>query len=227
LRSSRTDATTGKVSFGQLKHASGLDRPIYQLTSEEVSINGHMAGGSGYVWLGPEVYYGYDFISSYTVNGVEYPADSSMTDNLLAASRGTIDGVCFIPQFRQEKQYYKISHRIEITTSNPLSETLVNESSYTFVSRYFTVYELHHWSGKAGLLDPGVLTFTFSNFLTGLATFFTNPNIASGGGGSLRSCQQIFSPPWHGCWSLEQCQQPYSQFRYRHLMISLKVGMRV
>jgi hypothetical protein len=186
----------GKVTFGQLQHASGSDRPIYQLSAEEVSINGHMTGGSGYVWLGPEVFYGYDFISSYTVNGIEYAADNRMTDNLLAASRGTIDGVCFIPEFRQYKRYYKISHRTEMTTSNPLNETLVKVASYVFVSRFFTVYEFHRWSAESGgLLDPGVLTFTLSNILTGLATFLTNPKITSGGAGLFAFFpQNVFAP---------------------------------
>lgn len=35
-----------------------------------------------------------------------------MTNNLLAASKGTVDAVCFTPAFSNAETYYKISHDV-------------------------------------------------------------------------------------------------------------------
>ncbi|CAB9497143.1 expressed unknown protein [Seminavis robusta] len=175
---------TGKVSYDQLQAVSGPLRPIYQLTAGEISINGHMIGGSGYVWLGPEVRYLYDFITSYTVEGVEYPNDSRINDNLVAASRGAIDGVCLSPEFRTEERFYEISHKTTVTTNEPLDLDIVDRASYTWISRYLTNYEFHEWrASDGGIFDIGQLTYKISNGLTTLFAFVSMPSITSGGGG--------------------------------------------
>lgn len=185
---------TGKVSYGQLQAASGPDRPIYQLTAEEVSINGHMIGGSGYVWLGPDVHYLYDFITSYIVDGVTYQNDASINDNLLAASRGSIDGVCLSPAFRQVERFYKISHDVGLVGKKPLNTKKIKESSYTFVSRYFIVYEYHTWNDDSWF-NLGSIPFTFSNFVTGLFTGISMPSITAESLGPLGVLpQNLFAP---------------------------------
>lgn len=174
---------TGKVNFDQLRDASGTDRPTYQITSGEVSFNGHMASGSAYVWLGPDVFYGYDFITSYTVDGVTYSADSSMTDRLLAASRGSIDGFCLSPAYRQVPRKYKISHKVGLVTKKPFNIKKIKESSYTFISRYFVVYEYHEWMDDGGILGISSLiggaTYKATNFLTETFTAITAPDITA------------------------------------------------
>lgn len=173
---------TGKVTYGQLQAASGKDRPIYQLTAEEVSINGHMTGGSGYVWLGPEVRYLYDFITSYTVNGVTYPNDHRINDNLLAASRGSIDGVCLSAEFRQYESFYEISHRTSRTRENSIPNMDdIRAGSYTFISRYFTVIEYHtpRESDGAPLIDRGSTSYRFTSFLTNAFSTITAPDITA------------------------------------------------
>ena len=150
-------------------------------------MSGHMTGGSGYVWLGPEVRYLYDFITSYTVNGVTYPNDARINDNLLAASRGSIDGVCLSAEFRQHESFYQISHRTSITWRNSIPNMdEIKKGSYTFMSRFFTVIEYHTpRESDGGLLDPGVATFRMSSFLTNAFSTTSAPDIEARGPGVL------------------------------------------
>jgi len=103
----------GRVNYQQLMEF--LDnRAVYQPAVRTISITGHLTAGSGNVVLGGRARYLYDFVTSYTVDNVTYSAqhsDNNIVDQLLAASRGTIDGVCFAAELQQsEERWYGISH---------------------------------------------------------------------------------------------------------------------
>jgi len=103
----------GRVNYQQLMEE--LDNPsIWQPAARTISVNGHLTAGSCNVVLGGKTRYLYDFVTSYTINGTSYVASerSNIVDDLLAASRGTIDAVCFSSDFQQEEErFYSISHR--------------------------------------------------------------------------------------------------------------------
>jgi len=103
-------------SYGQLRQAVGRGRPTRRPATDSISITGHLLLGSGNVnvLLGTEANFLHDFVTKYTVNGVQYDntGDGTMVDNLFAASRGTLDGVCFdnATFAPEEISYYSLSH---------------------------------------------------------------------------------------------------------------------
>lgn len=102
----------GRVTYQQLWEFLG-NQAVYQPAARTVSVNGHLTAGSGNVVLGKTTRYLYDFVTSYKVNGVSYVADETIVDNLLAASRGTIDGLCLSPDIEQkEESWYQVGHQI-------------------------------------------------------------------------------------------------------------------
>lgn len=82
----------GRLTYAQVAEMTGL--PIARPGSETISINGHLTGGVGNARLGTKIGYIYDYVRSYTINGSVFQASPDMVNNLLAASKGLIDGVC-------------------------------------------------------------------------------------------------------------------------------------
>jgi hypothetical protein len=98
----------GRVSYSQLQERLG--KTIWGVTNPSISIAGHLISGTGYVMYGRQTRRLYDFVRSYTVEGVSYNAGADIYDNLGAASRGTIDGVCLDSSFVQQEEWYSIAH---------------------------------------------------------------------------------------------------------------------
>jgi len=152
-----TICVTGRVSYAQIREAVG--RPTYSPAAPTISINGHLTTGSCNVVLGPNAHFLYDFVTSYTVEGTEYQADATMIDRLLAASSGTIDGVCLDASFAPNgPDGYTI--RSERWAPADVDLDAFATANLIFVSRYFIVAEFHEaadpWAGWDGLL--GMLT---------------------------------------------------------------------
>ena len=84
-------------------------------------------------------------VNSYIINGTNYTSNETMIDNLLAASRGTIDGVCFDPSFVQPEQFYKLSYKFYGPSSVDLdafdSSNLIFASSVGVVLETQTVMD--------------------------------------------------------------------------------------
>lgn len=100
----------GHVSYADLREA--VPNPILAPSNDEITVAGHILSGSPHWWRGTELTYAIDYITSYTVNGTTYQADKQINDRLFAASRGTIDGICFDSSFAKEEYFYSISHKI-------------------------------------------------------------------------------------------------------------------
>jgi hypothetical protein len=158
---------TGRVTYEQLSEAVG--KPIRAPASTSITITGHMVSGSANVGLGTEWGFLYDYITSYTVEGKEYVAasnnETSIVDDLLAASRGIIEKVCLSADFARDPAWYRVSHRswrvgnldaVEVEKAN-----IVYFSRYTAVAEYFS-----------GAEPPSVLSANaLMRFLTSLGGF--------------------------------------------------------
>lgn len=90
--------------------------------------------------LGSDAGYLYDYVTSYTVDGVDYMAGPGMIDNLLGASRGTIEAFCLSSDFTQPDYLYSVSHKFWIpflTNTDKLRDaSLIYGSSISIVGEY-------------------------------------------------------------------------------------------
>jgi len=106
----------GRVSYLQLanfvQESSEFteSQSIFAPAAKTISINGHLTTGTGNIINGDKATLLYNYVTSYIVDDTKYTSNSTMTDMLLAASRGTIDGVCLDPDFVQEETFYEITH---------------------------------------------------------------------------------------------------------------------
>jgi hypothetical protein len=149
-----TICATGRVSYEQIALATG--RPIFSPTALSISLNGHLLTGSANVVLGSEARFLYDFVKNYTVDGVVYSAGPSMLDNTLAASRGTLDGICLDGSFAP---YGPPGYTIASTRWRPTDVNLEEfmNANLAFVSTHSVIAEFHApadpWAGwNDGLL---------------------------------------------------------------------------
>lgn len=178
-----TICVTGRVTYEQIVLATG--RPTFSPAAPTISINGHMVTGSANVVLGPEARFLYDFVKSYTVDGVVYSAGPTMLDNLLAASRGTIDGVCLDGSFAP---YGPPGYKIASTRWGPGNVNIgeFTNANLVFVSSHSVVAEFHTaadpWAGWNDgffgmLLRPPLLGGSSWSEAVGMWLFNTIANI--------------------------------------------------
>ena len=100
----------GRVTYRQMVEDLGFAN-IFAPAAETISVQGHLVGGTGNVVMAGQAFFVYDFVSSYTIGGTDYVAGPDIIDNMLAASMGTIDKVCFHSNFTQPESFYKITHK--------------------------------------------------------------------------------------------------------------------
>lgn len=136
--------TEGRVTYDQIAEvAAENDRYIRAPAATDISVPGHLISGSSNLVLGSEAFLLYDFISSYTIGGVTFAADATMTDNLLAASRGTVDAVCFTPDFVQRESYYKIKHDFWLPRSASIDFSRAEDANILYFGFFSAVAEYH------------------------------------------------------------------------------------
>lgn len=134
----------GRVTYRQIQEFTGM--PTYAPTSNTISITGHLIAGDAYTMLGDKFVFLYDLVSSYTINGTTYEADDTMVDNVLAASKGAIEGICYKTDFvRNETEYIKINHKIflegEANAEELEDATVIFASALGLVGEYYTKVE--------------------------------------------------------------------------------------
>ncbi|CAB9509321.1 expressed unknown protein [Seminavis robusta] len=96
----------------------------------------------------------YDFVRSYSIEGILYQADHNIYDNLLAASRGSIDGVCLDASFVQEEEWYSISHEIfpthgSVDLERMLQANVIYINSGSFSAEYYREAEPTLFTGHS------------------------------------------------------------------------------
>jgi len=142
----------GRVTYGQLEDLLSSDDPIFQPAVKSISINGHMTAATGNLVLGSQVRYMYSMITSYTIGGVTYqssPAgsgNSEMADNLLAASRGTVDAFSLNRTLLQPgpASWFEISHDFFVFLDRVDMDSLRRDDvGLLFFSPYNSVVEYH------------------------------------------------------------------------------------
>jgi len=155
----------GRVNYAQIVDAI-RGEPMYQPAAQTISINGHLTSGSANVVLGASTRYLYEFVTSYNVNGVWYEVSDGIVDDLLVASRGTIDGVCLDPSIRGEESYYTITHNKYSLSGVNYSDLDREDLALLFFGRFNSVAEFH----KSTEVEPGFIEYTKSRLIMG----FTN-----------------------------------------------------
>ena len=137
---------TGRVTYDHLQTALHTAM-VFQPAAQTVSVNGHLIAGSGNVVLGPKVHYLYDFITSYTINGNTKKAGSDIVDDMLVASRGTIDGFCMDKRMATfYESWYEISHDVfELNQVDDIVDSMTNRDDIglVFFGRFNNVIEYH------------------------------------------------------------------------------------
>ena len=156
----------GRVNYEQLEEAVG--KPVRAPAAKSISVSGHLIGGSGNVVLGTEAKFLYDFVTRYTINGVTYEADDTIADKMLAASRGTIDSVCFDASFAQDVARYKISH--DFWFPKNLDVAAATEANLLYFSAWSAVAEYYEPSNRSPFF--GHITNSLITFASGLAPTF-------------------------------------------------------
>ncbi|CAB9506668.1 expressed unknown protein [Seminavis robusta] len=154
----------GRVTYGQL--ADALGTPVRQPSNPTISITGHLISGSGSVFLGMESNFLYDFVTSYSVgSNSNIPAGPNMTDDLLAASRGQINGVCLDKTFTQPEEFYAVTHDFWIPKN--AKEDKFAQANAIYVSRYSIVAEYWQPTNVAPFFGTILSTVTnlFETFL--------------------------------------------------------------
>lgn len=157
---------TGRVSYAQL--AEKVGRPIRAPASGTISVQGHLISGTGNVILGSESGFVYDYVTSYSIGDTTYTAGPDIANNLFAASKGLITGVCFDKSFAKDEEFYAISH--DIWLPGGADETKFTEANVIYASFYSVVAEYH----KATNLGPffGTITNTLVTFAASLIPGF-------------------------------------------------------
>jgi len=141
-----------------------------------------LISGSGNVVFGPSAKFLYDLVTSYVVNGTTYSSSSTMADDLLVASRGTIDGVCFDSSLVQEESYYEMSQKgwrpenidiEEFSTANIFygSKTWVAAEYHTILDSEPSLISKLVGSARYGLFDI-TLNFPTPSFVFNLVPVF-------------------------------------------------------
>jgi hypothetical protein len=157
---------TGRVSYRQLAEAIGT--PIRAPASDSISVTGHFITGSGNVVLGTEANFLYDFVTSYTVNGITYAAGANLADNVFAASRGLINGLCLDSSFTRPEEFYATTHDFWLPKN--ADEQKLMDANIIYVSRFSIVAEYHKPSNFGPYL--GTITNTVITFFAGIVPSF-------------------------------------------------------
>jgi len=160
------------MTYTQMKESLGF-KNIFAPAASTISVQGHLVAGSGNAVLGGEAYYLYDFISSYTVNGIEYAAGPDIADNMLAASKGTIDKVCFLSKFTPPMSYYEIRHTTSLMSGVDMEKLA---TANLVMAGAFQVTQEHH----VAVEEPDGFWSSISNFrmnLFNLSIGFPTPDI--------------------------------------------------
>jgi hypothetical protein len=157
---------TGRVSYRQLAEAIGT--PIRAPASDTISVTGHLITGSGNVVLGTEANFLYDFVTSYTVNGTTFAAGASLADNVFAASRGLINGLCLDRSFTRPEEFYATTHDFWLPKN--ADEQKLMDANIIFASRFSIVAEYHKPSNFGPYL--GTITNTVATFFSGIVPSF-------------------------------------------------------
>jgi hypothetical protein len=91
---------------------------------------------------GPERRFRYNDITRYTLNGVNYTATrDTLTDHLLAASRGLFESVCFDASLAEDPKEYSISHNC--WNYKAVDVGACERASLLFINRWTVVAESH------------------------------------------------------------------------------------
>lgn len=116
-----------------------------------------------------------DFITSITVDGQEYKFDTNvfsksssfenstttvagnLTDTLLGASRGTIDGVCFSSDIAQDNSYYKVSQKSWAPGNVDKSE--IEDANFIYGSKFRVVAEYNEVTDAPLISANPLMTF--------------------------------------------------------------------
>lgn len=155
----------GRVTYKQIQEFTG--KPTYAPTSNTISNTGHFIAGDAYTMLGDAFYFIYDLVSSYTVNGTTYDADASMVDNVLVASKGTIENICYKTDFvRDETEYIEVSHATFLPGSADTG--VLDSASVIFVSAMGLTGEFYNKVDGPNVLTP------LSNFRLTLQYFLAS-----------------------------------------------------
>jgi len=164
----------GRMTYAQLIDELGNDPPIFQPAVGTISVPGQLISGSGNVIIGPEIRYIYDFVTSYKINNVSYSADATIVDNMLAASRGTIDEVCFDSSLRaSEEAFYRVTHDYFFLSGIDFHkiESRLDDVGLWFFGNLGTVVEYHTYAERPGFFQFPFVTKAFLdiiNFSAGL-----------------------------------------------------------
>ena len=178
---------TGRVSYQQL--AKQVGRPTRRPAADTISVTGHLLSGSPNVLWGSEANYLYDFVTKYTVAGVESTntGDGTMVDDLFAASRGTIDGVCFDKATfaPEEVSYYSFGHDTYLIAAGNVDIDTVAQASSFYASDASIVTESYIPADKPflGISFGGILNTVITVFANVAPAFLFNilPLISSRG----------------------------------------------
>ena len=137
--------TIGRVTYDQIAAVTEpRGRFIRAPAATDITVPGHIIAGSGNVVLGSEAKLLYDFVANYTIGGVTYAADkATMTDNLLVASRGLVDGVCFTADFSQPESFYSISHDFWFPSSSRVDFARAATANILYFGYASAVAEYH------------------------------------------------------------------------------------
>lgn len=146
----------GRVTYAQLMdqlEELGISDPIYQPAVRSISVNGQLIGGSSNVVLGSHGTYLHNFVTSYVLNGTEYSAnDGLMMDHVLAASRGTIDGICLSANISQPEEYYSISHRLYSLSGLTADDLYEEDLALIFFGYFNAVSEFHKTTSAQNMI---------------------------------------------------------------------------
>lgn len=148
--------TTGRVSYDQIAAVAAENgRYIFAPAAGDITVPGHIISGSSNAVLGSEAALIQGFIANYTIGGVTTTADATMTDNLFAASRGTLSGVCFLPSFSQEESFYTIKHDFWSPKSSKIDFTRAVNANILYFG-YFSAVAEYHTRGDAPVITGHV-----------------------------------------------------------------------
>lgn len=155
----------GRMTYTQMKESLGF-KNIFAPAASTISVQGHLVSGTGNAVLGHEAYYLYDFISSYTIDGVEYTSEDNILDNMLAVSMGTIDKVCFNSNFTQPVSHYEIRHTTSFMGEVDMEKLAT--ANVVMGGKYQVTLE-HH----VPVEEPDGITSSISNFRMNLFNLAT------------------------------------------------------
>lgn len=156
----------GRLTYAQI--AEALGRPTFAPAASSISINGHLTGGSANFVFGAEAAFLYDFVKNFRVDGIKYDAGPDLTNKLLAASSGQIDGVCLKPDFAMPRSaFYSISSQW-LPASAPLPEDALTGASLAFFSLHSVVVERHTQSETDGTSWGASLGMRLFNAIAGI-----------------------------------------------------------